>query len=63
MTQDRLLARLRREAAESSWSAVARKYAISISYISKVANGETPIGPKLALAMGYRKEVVFRKIA
>lgn len=47
------------EGSQKKW---ADRVGISQSYVSSVLKRQNPISEKLALALGYRREVVFTKI-
>ena len=62
MTQDQLVARLRLESDQESQPIVARRYGFSQSYLNRVLKGQSPISPRLAESLGYRRVVRFEPL-
>jgi transcriptional regulator with XRE-family HTH domain len=62
LTHERMLAELKKRASDSrSQSQLARDLGVSISFLSKVLTGKTPVTDGIASKLGYRKVTTFRK--
>lgn len=62
-SQNDLLKELRSMAAKSSQKEVAEQLGVTRSAISEILQGRMDISARIAEAMGYRREMMFHKIA
>jgi len=62
-SQDDLLEELRAMAAKSNQKTVAAKLGVTSQTLSDLLNDRMDISERIAQAMGYRREIVFRKAA
>lgn len=62
-SQNELLNELRAMAAKSGQKAVAENLGIVRSTLSDLLNDRLDISERIAEAMGYRREIIFRKAA
>lgn len=54
---------LRHVATQQSQAKLAREIGVSGAYLSEVLSGRKPVGEKIALYLGFEREVKYRKIA
>ena len=62
-SQNELLNELRGMAARSNQKTVARELGITSQTLSDLLNDRMDISQRIAEAMGYRREIIFRKAA
>lgn len=63
ISQAELIEYLRKEVSESTQGQVADKYGVSRSMVSEVLGGRLGISERFAEALGYERELMFRKVA
>lgn len=63
LSQEKLVELLREEAAKSTQAAVADRLGLSRSAVNEVLSGRADVSKRIAAALGYEREVLFRKVA
>ena len=62
-SQSDLLKELSTLVAESSQTATALRLGITVQMVNDLLRGRRDFSDRIALAMGYRREIIFRKAA
>lgn len=62
LTESQLRKELKRAVAISTQRDVAAALGLSHQYLNDIVNSDKPISTRVAMAMGYEKEVRFRKL-
>lgn len=57
-----MLARLQREVEKLGMREFARRHRMAVSQVSKAANGDIPIPPRIAEALGYRRVITYKPL-
>jgi len=60
---EHVMAELRQRVSGSTQAAVARELGISLQHVNDLLNGRRKMSERVAQALGYRREIVFRKSA